>query len=216
MKRWIRPASYVAIGAAVLPWSISCDTPRRAGTEEGGDRSEIRRAAAPELTLKCLNGETIHLSDYRGKVLVVNFWATWCLPCIVEIPHLVDLHRDYKDKGVQLVGISMDFEADPEYVQEFCREAGMDYPVSKVKDYSEVQKIDRIWSAVKGIPTLVGLGDGELELRDGSVLVMPTTFIIDQDGHIFRKHVGPRERKDLEPELEMLLKRGAEGAPYES
>lgn len=216
MKRWIRPASYVLIGAVALPLSTSCDTPRRAETEKGGDKSEIRRAAAPELTLKYLNGETTNLSDYRGKVLVVNFWATWCLPCIVEIPHLVDLHRDYKDKGVQLIGVSMDFEADPDYVQEFCREAGMDYPVSKVKDYAELQRIDRIWSAVEGIPTLVGLGDEELELRDGSVVVLPTTFIIDQDGHIFRKHVGPRERKNLEPELDMLLKQGAEGSPFES
>ena len=216
MKRWIRPASYVVIGAVLLLLSTSCDTPRRAGTERGEDASEIGRAAVPELTLKYLNGETVNLSDYRGKVLVVNFWATWCLPCIVEIPYLVDIYRDYKDKGVQLIGVSMDFEADPEYIQEFCREAGMDYPVSKVKDYAEVQRIDRIWSAVKEIPTLSGLGDGELELRDGSVVVMPTTFIIDQDGNIFRKHVGPRERKDLEPELDMLLKRGAEGSPSES
>ena len=146
------------------------------------------------------------------KVLVVNFWATWCPPCIAEIPHFVDLYRDYKDKGVQVVGVSMDFEADPDYIQEFCREAGMDYPIAKVKDYSEVQKIDRIWSAIEGIPTVDGLGEGEPQMGDGSVMMMPTTFIIDQDGYIFRKHIGPRERKDLEPEFLMLLKRGTEEA----
>ena len=216
INRWNLPLSYAVIGGAVLPLLVSCGEPRLEVAEKGEEKGEVRRAAAPELSLKCLDGETIRLSDYRGKVLVVNFWATWCPPCIAEIPHFVDLHRDYKDRGVQVVGVSMDFNADPDDIQEFCREAGMDYPVAQVKDYSEVKKIDRIWSAVKGIPTVGGLGEGEPKMGDGSVLMMPTTFIIDQDGYIFRKHVGPRERKDLEPEFQMLLKRGTEGTPSES
>ena len=206
------PLFCVLLGIVPLPLLLSCGEPSLEGAEKGTVKSEVSRASAPELSLKCLDGETIRLSDYRGKVLVVNFWATWCPPCIAEIPHFVDLYRDYKDKNVQVVGVSMDFDADPDYIQEFCREAGMDYPIAKVKDYSEVQKIDRIWSAVERIPTVDGLGEGEPKMGDGSVMMMPTTFIIDQDGYIFRKHIGPRERKDLEPELLMLLKRGTEEA----
>ena len=184
-----------------LPF-LGCQTPR----PEAGERSTASiEASAPELKLTLLDGETVHLSDYRGKVILLNFWATWCAPCRVEIPEFVDLHKSYRGKDVVMIGVSFDHESDSEYVRSFSEQAGITYQVAKVQDYSEIVEIERAWSAVKGISTLRGYGKGDPEEGNGSVQMMPTTFVIDKSGKIVRKHVGPREAKQLASELDLLL-----------
>jgi peroxiredoxin len=191
---------YLAI-LLLLPL-FGCDTPRPEAVERSvGVSSNV----APDLKLKLLDGETVHLSDYRGKVVLLNFWATWCPPCRVEIPEFVDLHKNYKDKDVVVIGVSFDHESDSEYVRSFSRQAGITYQVAKVQNYSEIVAIERAWSGIEGISTLRGYGRGDPENGNGSIQMIPTTFIIDKTGMIVRKHVGPREAEQLASELDLLL-----------
>ena len=192
----------IAAGLILLPYVMACQTQAPEARAEG--REAHGTVAAPDMTVKGLDGETIRLSDYRGKVVVLNFWATWCRPCRTELPHFADLYRAYKDKGVVIIGVSMD-EAGPDHVRAFSRKVGIPYPIA-VGAFAE---LERVWSPLEGIPTVRGLETGELEIGNGSVEMVPTTFIIDRAGYIYRKHVGPRERRHLEPELKTLLGRQA-------
>src|SRR3989440_4751 len=83
---------------------------------------------APDFELKSLDGRAVKLSDFRGRVVVLNFWATWCAPCRVETPWLVDLYRQYKEQGLEVVGVSMD-DGNQEHVAEFVKEMGINYTV---------------------------------------------------------------------------------------
>ena len=162
----------------------------------------------PILELKTVNAADIHdqvMTHYQKEVVLINFWATWCPPCRVEIPEFVDLHKNYKDKDDVVIGVSFDHESDSEYVRSFSRQAGITYQVAKVQNYSEIVAIERAWSGIEGISTLRGYGKGDPESGNGSIQMIPTTFIIDKTGMIVRKHVGPREAEQLASELDLLL-----------
>ena len=195
-----RLSTYLAV-LLLLP-ALGCETPRPEAVERlTGDIGVI----APDLELQLLDGQTVKLSTYRGKVVLLNFWATWCAPCRAEIPEFVRLYERYKDRDVVMIGVSFDHESDSEYVRSFSEQAGIKYAVAKVGDFSEIEEIERVWSALEGIPTVRGYGEGEPKSGNGSVQLMPTTFVIDKSGRIVRKHVGPREAKQLGPELDVLL-----------
>ena len=83
--------------------------------------------AALEFTLKDMNGKDVRLADYKGKALLINFWATWCGPCILETPELVELQAKYKDRGLQIIGISTDDS--PEQIRAFAKEYKVNYPL---------------------------------------------------------------------------------------
>src|SRR5664279_2139807 len=83
---------------------------------------------APDFTLTDIDGKKLALSDYRGKVVLLDFWATWCTPCRAEIPHFVEYQNAYRDQGLQVVGISMDDDVKP--VRPFYQEYKMNYPVA--------------------------------------------------------------------------------------
>ncbi len=205
LYRVFLPRICLIAGLALLPLWLGCDDSRSEVVQ--GRNGALGKVAAPDLALTCLNGQKLRLSDYRGKVVVLNFWGTWCPPCRFEIPHFVDLYRSYKDKDVMMIGIAVN-EVGPEHVRAFTERYGISYPIAVVSDYSE---IERSWAAVTGIPTVQGLGGGEPEMGNGSFQYLPTTFIIDKAGNIYRKHVGPRERRHLEPELKKLLGLDHEG-----
>ena len=184
---------------------VSCHSSESADEETETLTLSRERVPAPSMELSRLDGETFRLADYRGKVVVLNFWATWCPPCRVELPQLAEIHRTYQERGVEVIGISMD-EAGLDHVLKFSETAEIPYPIA-LGAFSEMEKL---WAPLKGIPTVEGFGTESPKAGTGSVQLLPTTFIIDQAGRIVTKHVGPREREQLVPELEALLARPAE------
>ncbi len=125
--------------------------------------------AAENFTLTDAQGKSHSLADYRGKWLIVNFWATWCPPCLEEIPDLVALKEARKD--VEVIGIAMEFQDDKQVLQ-FAEGMFVNYPIV--------------------------LGDRKLSDRIGRVDGLPTTFIYDPQGRLASRHVGKITRKQLE------------------
>lgn len=134
---------------------------------------------APSFTLKDLAGNNVSLSDYKGKVVFVNFWATWCPPCRAEIPHFVELVEKYGEDGFAILGISVD---DPK-----------DY--KKIPDFKERFKIN--------YPIL--LSDGKVASDYGGIRSIPTTFVVDRDGKELGKIVGTRSKARFEQIVKQVL-----------
>ena len=155
------------------------------------DASAGDHKVAPGLKTKTLDGKTFDLAKYRGKVVVINFWATWCPPCVKEIPDFIELQKKYKKDGLVFAGVSVDQKPDP--VKDFVK-------TNKV-NYLMMMSNDKIWDRFQKLVS---------EKKRNSV---PVTFIVDRKGKIRGKHVGAVDRKTLEKELLPLLK---EKAPTES
>jgi cytochrome c biogenesis protein CcmG/thiol:disulfide interchange protein DsbE len=134
-------------------------------------------AAAPGFSLPDLDGRSIELANYRGKVVLLDFWATWCAPCRDEIPHFVEFQSTYGGQGLQVIGLSMDDSAKP--VLPFYKEFKMNYPVA--------------------------MGTTQVAEAYGGILGLPVTFLIDRDGKIAAKHVGAVEMPVLEGEIKSAL-----------
>jgi peroxiredoxin len=133
--------------------------------------------AAPDLSLTDLNGTALRTSDYKGKVVLVNFWAAWCTPCAEEVPQFMALEKKYQDQGLQVIGFSV--EDDAAELRDFYRKYHMNYPV---------------------IP-------GDLRISDafGGVLGLPTTFLIGRDNLVHAKYNGATDFSVLEREVVALL-----------
>ena len=132
---------------------------------------------APAFSVKDLSGRTVTLADYKGKVVLLDFWATWCGPCRIEIPGFVELQDRYRLDGLALIGISID--DNPEPVRDFYREFKMNYAVA--------------------------LGNENLSALYGGILGLPTTFLIGRDGRIYAKHIGATDISVFEEEIKELL-----------
>jgi peroxiredoxin len=132
--------------------------------------------SAPLFTLTGIDGASHSLADLRGKVVVLDFWATWCPPCKQEIPDFISLQTQYGPRGVQIVGIGLD---EPEKLAAFARQTGMNYPVL--------------------------LGTQDVAMRYGGIEGIPTTFVIDKNGKIVNRFEGYRPREVFEQEIKQLL-----------
>jgi thiol-disulfide isomerase/thioredoxin len=134
---------------------------------------------APEVSLSLLDGGALDLSSLRGKVVLLDFWATWCVPCIAEIPMFNQLNKEYKSKGFELVAVSLDEEG-AEKVKPFLKRHPMSYTQA--------------------------LGDADLAERfDVADSSLPVALIIDKQGRIRSRHVGITKREVFESEIKQLL-----------
>ncbi|HRR95494.1 MAG TPA: TlpA disulfide reductase family protein [Candidatus Ratteibacteria bacterium] len=124
---------------------------------------------APVFSLKTVNNEIINLSDYKGKVVIVNFFATWCPPCKREIPDFVKFYNENKDKGIVVIGICVGSKEQD--IKKLIEEYKISYPVC--------------------------ISDGKVENAYGGINAVPTTFIIDRNGFIFTKQIGMMEEEQL-------------------
>src|SRR5579862_2558785 len=117
---------------------------RRSG---GSMTSHVARSSpAPDFSLQSLDGKTTHLSDFRGKAVLLNFWATWCGPCKIEMPWLVDMQKKYGPQGLQIVGVAMD-DTDDKEIGEFAHKMGVNYIVLKGSE-----KVGDLYGGVDRLP----------------------------------------------------------------
>jgi len=137
----------------------------------------LKGAVAPDFALTALDGTKLDLASYKGHVVVLNFWATWCVPCRAEIPGFITLQKKYSGRGVQFLGISMDDDVLP--VRAFYRKYAVNYPVA--------------------------VGNAKLAELYGGILGLPVTLVIDREGRIFAKHEGEVSEATIEKEIETLL-----------
>jgi peroxiredoxin len=133
---------------------------------------------APDFVLNDIDGNAVKLADFKGKVLIVDFWSTWCGPCVGEIPDFVELYRTYKDKGLVIVGISLD-QGGVEVVKNFAAQYKVTYPLV--------------------------MGDQKVTEAYGGISAIPTTFIIDRQGKIIDGVVGSREKSYFVKKIGNLL-----------
>lgn len=132
---------------------------------------------APDFVLPQLDGTPLRLSAYRGKVVLLDFWATWCDPCREETPHFVETQQKYADRGLEIIGVSMDDTSEP--VREFYQQFHVNYPVV--------------------------MGDAKTGEAYGGVLGLPITFLLDREGRIVAKHMGPTKAEAIDQEIAALL-----------
>jgi thiol-disulfide isomerase/thioredoxin len=132
------------------------------------------------LVLKDASGERVRLSDYRGKIVVLNFWATWCAPCRDEIPYFVELEKEYRSRGVVFIGASLDDERTSRQIPDYLARYGVNYPV---------------W---------YGAGRGDLD-RLGFDQAVPATAFLDQEGRVGARVLGEIRRREIKERLDWLL-----------
>jgi thiol-disulfide isomerase/thioredoxin len=143
------------------------------------DAATAFKPANLDFTLKDMNGATVALSSYKGKVLVLDFWATWCGPCKVEIPAFVELQKKYAASGLQIVGVSIDDT--PGQLVPYAHDMKMNYPV------------------------LVGKGRDDVQDAYGPLVGIPVSVVIARDGKVCASHDGLTSSDEFEREIKALL-----------
>ena len=131
---------------------------------------------APDFSLKTPDNRIVKLSDYKGKIVILNFFGTWCPPCRMEIPDFVKFYKENKKKGIVIIGIAVGSR--PEDVKKIIKEFKINYPVC--------------------------ISDGEVEKKYGGIRFVPTSFIIDKRGNIYKKQIGMMNKEQLEEILKEL------------
>ena len=139
--------------------------------------SESAGGIAADFTRNDLSGNPVHLADYHGKVVLLNFWATWCGPCLEEIPAFSRWQQQYGPAGLQVIGVSMDDDEKP--VQHFLKKTPLAYPVV--------------------------MGDSALAKLYGGVLGLPATYLVDAHGKIVAHYLGGADLSAVEAQIKHLL-----------
>jgi len=137
---------------------------------------------APDFELKSIDGKQVRLSDFRGKAVLLNFWATWCAPCKIEMPWFVELQKQYAAQGLQVLGVAMD-DSGEETIAKFAKQMAINYPLLIGKE---------------------SVGDAY-----GGVEFLPTTFIIDRQGKVVDRVFGLVGRSEFEDSVKKALGPGS-------
>lgn len=138
-------------------------------------KAETTSSLAYDFQLPSINGKKVKLSDFKGNVIILNFWATWCPPCRAEIPSFIELYKKHKDEGLAIIGVAIDNEIK---VKNFVKDYKINYPVL-LADETTIQK----YGGIRGIPT---------------------TFIIDKNGNITKNYIGYRPKEIFENDFKAL------------
>jgi peroxiredoxin len=164
----------VAVGGYLL-WPVALHHTAQAIRES----REIKAGGKPpDFTLKDANGKRLRLSDFKGKVVVLNFWATWCGPCKTEIPWFIEFEKEFQTRGFTVLGVSMDDDG-WKVIKPYMAEHGINYPIV--------------------------LANEEVNESYGGIEALPTTLLIGRDGKIKFLHAGLIGRDDYEKEIRQLL-----------
>jgi thiol-disulfide isomerase/thioredoxin len=139
-----------------------------------------RGSRAPDFALESLNGETVHLSDFRDKVVLLNFWATWCTPCKIMTPWFVEMQNQYGPQGLQIVGVALDEDATKVGIGESADELRVNYSVL--------------------------IGNGKVASAYGGLPMLPTSFIVGRNGRIIDTIIGLKSKSELEDEIKKALR----------
>jgi thiol-disulfide isomerase/thioredoxin len=180
--RWI-VAALAALALAILTMAVPVRWPWAYRSATGPATAACQVNAKPanlNFTMKDLTGKDVRLSDFKGKVILLDFWATWCVPCKFEIPAFIALQEKYAKDGLQVIGVSVDDT--PEKLQPFVKEFKMNYPV------------------------LQGLGHDDVQEAYGPVVAIPTSVVISRDGLICARYTGLPPTRSSEGSLEQRVK----------
>lgn len=150
----------------------------RHSTTQSTGAGKLQGQLAPDFSLASLQGPTLKLSDYRGKAVLLNFWATWCEPCKIEMPWFVDLQKKYGAQGLQVLGVAMD-DTSPKEIAEFAQKMGVNYPIVIGKE---------------------AVGD-----QYGGIPYLPSTFYVGRDGKIIDRVFGLVSRSEIEQNIQKAL-----------
>jgi peroxiredoxin len=168
----------ILLASGVIFCFSSCTNSTSKAASESAKAAEAARKPAPDFTLKDENGASVRLSDYKGKVVLLNFWATWCGPCQIEIPWFEQFEQQYKSQGFAVLGVSMDDEGWP-----------------AVKPFIAAHKVNY----------RILLGNDSVGELYGGLDALPTSFLVDREGRLAYTHVGLAGKNEYLNEIQSLL-----------
>jgi len=161
---------------------------RIADKEQPKEESAREDAKAPNFKLAKINGEEFNLSDFKGKVVMLNFWGTWCPPCRKEIPDLVNLQNKYNKEGLEVVGVTLNSGSAAD-IQKFANQKQMNYTLLTDFNNNETQAVTYLYGQAIG----------------QQISSIPTTLIIDREGYIVKGYLGPRSEEVFYNDLKEYL-----------
>jgi cytochrome c biogenesis protein CcmG/thiol:disulfide interchange protein DsbE len=185
MKRFALAVLLLA-AFSLLPSLESCKKFEVPGAGATGSK-KASLAMAPDVTFKGLDGQDVSLASLKGKVVLVNFWATWCEPCQVEIPWMIGFQREYASRGFTILGLSMDEEGK-----------------SAIEPFVNTRKFD-VDGTKLPLNYPIFIGNDDVAQKFGGLIGLPTTVVISKDGRIVKKYIGLASHEDLDKQIQDLL-----------